>query len=204
MRLFSSISYLDFKSKKRFLIKLNFLSFVVLVVLAFLTANSGYADNPKIYSIESNSDWILDRDRIIKNDDCDEIWEVLWSWSKKGNLEAREGLLTHIIYFGLDRPGTDQSFQSRQRDVVILGIHSIGVTKQLTHSQETALSLLRDSEDRRAKKFLACVDQKLSADCAKIAVEEKIIPSFEEYASEVDKAISKGSRPQCARPPKHD
>lgn len=152
-------------------------------------------------SIETDPKWIDDIARVTStNASCQEKWDILWGWSKKGNLQARNGL-SSMIWFGmLDRPGSDGYTASRQRDFVILSVHSFGYTDDYPGTKSLKLatfSTLNKINYAAAERVRRCEEKGFAHKCSSMAVQEGLVPSFEGYVEEIEKYISQGFKPNC-------
>lgn len=149
-------------------------------------------------------------EKFEKKKDCQSIWNYLWPKAKAGDKDARFVLLTLIIswphFMSLTMPGHQSDLVSTTRDGIIMGMHSAGTkfvpnfsTKEQTHP---AIDILRELLNQiSGQKFLACLKQKDSNLCIEEAVEINLIPSFEDYAKEIDTLVAAGYQPQCSFPP---
>ena len=130
---------------------------------------------------------------------CQGTWDILWSWSKRGNLEARAGLLLTMAMADREMPGRSGDSISRMRDATVLAVHSLGVSGA---EGETVTSFLKGLEQYGSatarEKFFACASEAPSQDCARIAVDEKLVPPFEHYVAEVDLFLAQGQKSTCS------
>lgn len=143
---------------------------------------------------------------------CEESWDVLWPWAKKGNLEARFTLFFLMTpppdMKPLFAPGSSGDRISWQRDVIIMLTHSLGYKgdPDLKDNQLDVLAHYNDAlalykkfglgSDYKSVEFLKCA-QENKDNCAAIAVKNKIVPSFEEYAQQIDLFLEKGMKAHC-------
>lgn len=142
---------------------------------------------------------------------CEERWDKLWSSAKQGNLIARAGIL-FLIAPPLDGeriflPGRTGDSISILRDSIILAVHSTGVkysVKQynLAHAEtvHTFYSYV-PLKEFNGKDFFSCLKEKNTQECADIAVKDRLVPSFEDYANEIDMAMSNGKTVKCLPSP---
>ena len=97
-----------------------------------------------------------------------------------------------------EMPGRSGDSVSRMRDAMILAVHSVGVSGG---EDEVIMSFLEGLEPYGSvaarKRFFACVRNNPSQDCASIAVEEKLVPSFEDYGDEIDLILAQGKKSTC-------
>ena len=150
----------------------------------------------------------LKSENLTVEDRCNITWDTLWKWSKKGNLQARASLFFFSYPVGahssvINLPGRDGDDLTQQRDVLILGIHSLGVNFEeeslnRSFSNQTKIVFEGFLNDRLKKEpFYKCFIENSDQSCTKIA-EQTLIPSFESYAKEIDALISSGMKPNCS------
>ncbi len=142
--------------------------------------------------------------RLLQAKDCADLWNVLWPEAKAGDLEARAILFYFMIpppdLTFLYAPGNSGDLVSRQRDITTMAVHSQAYDgpfepgyRDLVYerfvSAGFAISLKGDQ-------FLECV--KTSGDnCADIAVKAKLVPSFEDFAKQIDAMTAAGMKSTC-------
>lgn len=169
-------------------------------------------------------DWEKDITYLNKDDfnyygknnlaNCDLFYNVLWSWSKKGNLSARFMLLATIAFSGFEKgmghfvmPTTSWDEMTRKRYLSLLTLYQIG-SKEDTEGFGDA-----DKEENRYffdtfitkinglepdSKFGKCMGKERSQKCVEEAVKDGIIPSFDRFAREIDALYAAGFMPICA------
>lgn len=137
-------------------------------------------------------------------DGCNDLWNALWPSAKEGDLESRAILFFFMI------PPPDLPFQyapgnagdlvSRKRDIVIMAVHSQAYDgpfepgyKDLAYDQ-----YLWSGFDQTwpGKKFLECVKTS-GENCAQIAVDGELVPSFEDFARQIDALMAAGMKSTC-------
>lgn len=160
---------------------------------------------------ETSSGWLAVKERFGNLGNagrCDEQWDVLWPWAKKGKGEAR-ALLLFIMVPPPDMPhvfapGNTGDFVSRMRDAEIMAIHSYDYkpNEKVHEAYEDVVYQLGVNagfaDSIEGREFLACVKSK-SKSCADIAVKGKLVPSFEDYARQVDALINQGFESTCIK-----
>lgn len=142
-----------------------------------------------------------------KNDkSCNEVWNSVWTAAKEGDLESRFKLfvsMAPLIHMTpIVPPGSSGDVITQIRHIVILAVHSHNFLVMLPN-QKIAIDQVKEVRDTyikvaydlyemvgfnkntHGKKFLECVKKK-SDNCTKIAVDGKLVPSFEEYAKQID------------------
>lgn len=152
--------------------------------------------------------------KLTDTETCQSIWDFFWPWAKRGNLEARAYFYLMLALPGdwaIRTPIDVSDFASRIRTIIILQIHSAGVQYDETIDEDTK-SLYPDLAEFYEKQievwdgmkggtYMPCIKEastKESAQrCAQIAVQEKLVPSFEDFAAEVDALIAQGLRLTC-------
>lgn len=129
---------------------------------------------------------------------CQAAWNLLWPWARKGNLEARALLLMDAYTNGRIMPGRNRDWITVSRDMMILAVHSAGVEGETynkildeQYKTEFAKSVFSKGSD------LNCFVQSRSQDCTKTAVAHHVVPSFKQYADEIDLLIKAGKRSVC-------
>lgn len=134
---------------------------------------------------------------------CQQSWNILWPWAKKGNLEARAELLGDYYAYKRSMPGHGD-WISIKRDLIVLLIHSAGYNYKDNRRYEGSrmmpfeiLKELLDSDYPSAKEFSVCRSDSLTTACADQVIKLGLVPSFEDYAAEIDFQISRGKVSRC-------
>jgi hypothetical protein len=172
---------------------------------------------PSLVIAQDDSEWLADKARLEKlrsenltNEElCQKTWDILWSWSKKGNLEARAWLFFLLLPPGshadvLHMPGRSGDYLTKIRDGLILAAHSSGVEYENKRYNERHYGITYSFFSEMPVKniggdtFLKCIALSQSKDCAQIAVDKKLVPSFENYAAEIDALLTQGMKPSCS------
>lgn len=132
---------------------------------------------------------------------CEAIWKVVWPLAKAGNKEARFGILMSVTlgHFGLAPNYRDKV--SSSRIFLILALHSFGaqsLAKDAQRAAGTYPSFLSDYPFMKDDiKFAECVTRGQTPECARVAVDDHLIPSFDDFAKEIDALIEAGTAPLC-------
>lgn len=176
---------------------------VFLISLCF--CNQGFAAS---YNSSNDPAWIIDKQKLEKIQECSDVWDILWPWAKSGNLEARTMLYTYTVVSSAYNskfllPGESGDLVTKMRNILILGVHSEDY-KETSNSDDAVRSVVRsmykqyefDARDK-GKKFLQCLDSKGTKNCSKLAVEAGLVPSFENYAKQIDAFVNAGMEVQC-------
>ncbi|MCG7870491.1 MAG: hypothetical protein JAZ11_00125 [Candidatus Thiodiazotropha lotti] len=174
---------------------------LTLLLTACATASSVVA--------EDNPEWLADKARLeslTEENRCEEQWNILWKWAKRGNMQARS-----MIYFlmvpspdmaPIYAPGNSGDFMSSIKDIVVVAVHSHDYRTSLSNDDvysEAAYELYKQvgfDKSFRGRKYLECVKAE-KKDCAEVAVEEKLVPSFNDYAAQIDAFIAEGMTITC-------
>jgi hypothetical protein len=144
----------------------------------------------------------------VNSGDCKNYWDALWPAAKSGDLKARERLFfllavrmhSDVIY----PPGRTGDYITHLRDITVFAVHSIGVAHEtqtnrqaLIETSEAYFSQAGFGAFQRGREFLICVETKADDSCARLAVQNKLVPSFEEYANELDAIAATGKKSIC-------
>jgi hypothetical protein len=152
--------------------------------------------------------------KLSDAEQCQHNWDFVWPWAKRGNLQARAMiyvLLTIPKRQRLVMPGLPTDDLSLFRDTIIFYVHSLGVQYEDVVDEDILsvsgeMAEFHQGEIGRlysvtSTHLRACIKAAHSREavqpCAKVAVDEGIVPSFESYAAEVDALIAQGLRPTC-------
>lgn len=145
------------------------------------------------------------KDVFVRSGFCsEELWEVLWSEAKAGDLEARAILFFFMIppphIPRLTPPGSTGDLVSRKRDIAIMAVHSQAYDgpfergyRDLAYDQFVSAGF---DYPPGTSDFMKCV--KASGDnCADIAVKAGLVPSFEDFAKQIDAMAAAGMKSTC-------
>lgn len=168
--------------------------FPIVVAVIFLSALTKVAKAEDLL-------WVADREKLarISDENCQEAWDILWPWAKKGNLEARLKLLGLVQWGIVTVPGHADS-ASRWRDMSILTIHSSGYEGNIKNvaPEDPRLTTFVSADFQIIyRDFLECYQKGDSIQCAEKAVKNKRVPSFSDYAEEIDGLVARGHRAYC-------
>lgn len=140
---------------------------------------------------------------------CQATFDLVWSWAKKGDLEARADMsdMLYPSWPGLPQmfmPGRSQDKLSSNRDAIILRIHSLGVhfadeNDRRRYEQNSQVIYAPIEGTAAGSRFWMCLESKKAEECRieAAAKEYKLVPTFEEYAAEIDFLIEHGYKPAC-------
>lgn len=174
------------------------LAFFAAIIVATTFSTSARSDDA--------SDWAADKARLeqLANEGrCEGYWDVLWPWAKKGNDEARELLLVSLLpgphMEGVCSPGSQCDFVTHMRDIIIVAVHASPI--QYKEYKEAVNSYFQQwgfEDVKQGKEFMECFNNTTSdKDCASLAVGANIVPSFEEYAAQIDAMLADGLKSKC-------
>ena len=183
---------------------------VLLPLLVFVAALSaamptGAQDKTPDKTFAPAGIWAEDFEKIMSGSvPCPQRWDILWHWSKTGNVAARGQLLYELTWGDTYRPAYAHDPSLRFRDMAILSVYSFDDKEpDMEKLQKLGVDHLRFLQWSNDKRFFACLDKHgYKEACAAMAIEDGLVPSFEDYAKEVDAAIAAGQRPVCNRPEK--
>lgn len=158
---------------------------------------------------ESEGDWAKEKEKLgsVTGDGaCQEKWNILWDWSKRGNLEARYLLFLMILSPPemdlLIPPGYTNDIASRNYHLTVLATHLCRYVPSLDEGNSEG-SILNDfyiyshfDESGAGKEFLKSY-KAAEKNCADIAVQEGLVPSFDDYTKQIDRMLSLGKVPSC-------
>lgn len=134
--------------------------------------------------------------------DCAKAWDLLWPWAKNGRTEARAILAGGIHASGLTPPGASTDAVTRFRNLVILTVHGAADGDATTMTILKGLLASDLATNIGGRKLKTCLDAGRAPDvCVRVAIESGFVPSFAEYARQIDATASSSPRPaQCALP----
>lgn len=179
----------------------SIIAFFASIIVAITFSTSARSDD--------TSDWAADKARLeqlVNEGRCEGYWDVLWPWAKKGNDEARELLLMSLVppphMDGICSPGSTCDWITQMRDATVMAVHSSPFSRDAY--AEAARFVFEEWEIKKlpqGKDFIHCALTENAgdnaADCASIAVNANISPSFDEYAQQIDAMIANGLKSRC-------
>lgn len=135
---------------------------------------------------------------------CDLLYNILWQWSKKGNLNARSRIFISMAIAPMSGsafllPTTSSDRMTYMRQLALLAIYQVGSEEEKDNFiKETADSFITEFLDNRlGKNLVTCIQKNRSYRCVEEAVKEGAIPSFDRFAKEVDTIYAAGFPPIC-------
>lgn len=171
----------------------------LLAFLAFTAAAPAYATDEQLSPLIRE---------LQAAGDCAKYWDILWPKAKAGDMEARWNMYflmvspPHMdIMFA---PSASQDYVTKMRNAYIIAVHAYDYDGENLSDEEkeviadykkTSLSLFKHAGFSE-EKFMACV-RKGKSKCSHLAVEEKLVPSFEDYAKEIDALMAQGIKSTC-------
>lgn len=193
---------------------------VALVFLAIFPAISTRAeeeeDNPLLsrytedWTPKQADEWrkILPQLQAINASDtslseqCVARWNILWPLAKAGNLKARNSLFMNLIFSFVRIPDYPSDILSMNRLGVTLFMHSRGAPRaysNLDHLDPRGLGLSYSSFSALTQNepVMTCMARGERQECTRLAVQQKLIPSFDGLAAEIDGYLQNGKTFQC-------
>lgn len=139
---------------------------------------------------------------------CEQYWGVLWPLAKSGNVEARAWIFFLMTSPPgmpvLMAPGATNDYTTRLSDAVKMSVYAQdykGKWSDQIKNSNTALALYKRMgfyEQPNAESFLKCVEE--DGVCSDLAISNKLVPSFKEYAERIDIIIKSGIQSKCVLP----
>ena len=172
------------------------------------------------YNPQSDPQWVADEarletlipsEKISDQERCLMLWNTWWPWAKKGNLEARAGLLAYVFPTASDSgilipPGSAGDYVSQVRNALILGANiasaDSGQDKKLQDEYKDTFELLYKlylNDGSRGSAFAECMKDRPPREC--VYNYGDLFPSFQQYAVQIDALVVQGMRPKCKFPP---
>lgn len=184
------------------MLKLTLLSTIILV-MATITAQAEPPKNKDMIEWEGKGKVFQDL-YLNDPDGCNKVFNALWPDAKKGDLNARFYLLLQMATMhgpSMDIPSPSTDIETRQRQYLIMAAHSIGTTLTDEHSPlnnyntEMAIAFIRDLGGN--SDFKECLQKSPSPECVKLGIKNEDIPSFDNFAKEIDLFINAGYKAKC-------
>jgi hypothetical protein len=180
----------DFLEPQRFFRRFLLL-LLSIVFLGCLPAKAAESSDRK--QVESKAVALMD------SHDCAGAWEILWPLAKTGNPQALTLLTQLVVFHDLVPPVSISRSQTatleEQRLDHLLALGMAGWKNLKSEDEVTATGLVtamaeeRDGDD--LKRLARCMKNNEDKDqCVKLAVDLKLIPSFEEYVKTMDRATA--------------
>lgn len=147
-------------------------------------------------------------ENLTEDQRCQVIWNILWSWTKKREFDANFAL-AKLSYSGgfpgvprMILPGRIGDEISSRRDSVILLIGLMDLQQEKSpYSGENYETFF--SGWPKGESFLQCMKSESPSYCAKYAtrtgdvIDTQLVPSIEQFSTEVDSLIAQGMKPKC-------
>ena len=165
------------------------------------------------YSVEQQkADWRNAEKRMAEirasnlseEEKCQKNWDVIWPLEKAGNLEAIYADFQASALGSIAIQGIPEDRLTRIRYGTVFMFYVLGSSR---HNEEMKYSSPEIywkiasenspviANNTRLKK---CMLEEMSQVCTDIAVQEKLIPSFAQYAAEIDMYLANGAKVQCS------
>lgn len=145
-------------------------------------------------ALEEDVDWASTAKRLESmGGECSGSWQILWSLGKTGNKNALAEIAASIPWAGLVPPGYPIEYESVTRLRLLFSVYSMpNSTQHYPSVFSSAVKILgREREDSAeiasVHDCLSTVSSEQDADrCISLAVQNDLIPSFEQFVDEVD------------------
>lgn len=190
--------------------------FILFVILTFNITTAIAADTQNDWK-SAYKDWqsqYTQNKPQTGNETCQRLWDFVWPWAKRGNIEAR-GMLYTIMTLPRGSspllPLASRDYISYMRYLIILQVHSAGV-QYLEGAEEDVKSIYTEMSKFHEKQlgfldnlsggnYMPCIKNattlQSTQNCTQIAEKQGLVPSFKDFASEVDAMIAQGLLPSC-------
>lgn len=136
--------------------------------------------------------------RLEEKSPCQVLWTQLWEQSKQGSYQARYYLASAVMERVLHLPDQGQG----ARSLAILTVHSLGYSDGSPFSQERPEMIaeyFRSLRNPSNEEFFSCLEKVKSARCARVGVDKGIIPTFEQFAEDIDAMVKAGHKAECVK-----
>ncbi|POF32428.1 hypothetical protein [Roseibium marinum] len=135
---------------------------------------------------------------LLRTGDCPAAWRILWPQAKAQNAQAFTLLAESLVALGLNPPGLPEDDLGWKRTYLFLAVNGYSAKSNLAGLE--LLKLLKSDllAQPAGEKVALCLenDEKRSR-CVDEAVKAKLIPSFEEFVSEVEEEQVSSDQPKC-------
>ena len=181
--------------------------FIVSTIFLISMLNAGVAFSKDVDTWESDKKKI---ENMSGESACEDRWNIIWKWAKKGNLEARYYMFVLMVPLpdmsSLCVPSYDKDSASYRRDLLIWAAYSLDFVPGDEMGDEYIK--IRDSyredtkmwigdlgkESEKVQNLIKCIESKKN-NCTEVAVEYGFVPSFKDYAKQVDALLNVGFLP---------
>lgn len=180
------------------------LKFIFLATaLLFISTSIAHAESKDI--VEWNKKQKIFEDWYANDPDgCNKVFTAVWKDAEKGDLNARFYLLVQMtMMHGADMnlPSPSADYLTRHRQYIIMSAHSIGSTldNEGTADKKYYTDIILQTMDNISplRDFEDCLQKDRSPECVKLAVKDGFLPSFEDFAKEIDLYIKAGYTAKC-------
>lgn len=122
----------------------------------------------------------------------------MWLNTKAGDYESRKNIFVLTRYLGMNLPGQSDDEATRARNFTSLLIYTMAASqdKQASVQNLEAITSLAPHLGQNTR-FSDCMLTGQQKKCAQIALDEKLVPSFEEFAAEIDAAGPEAVTAMC-------
>lgn len=143
---------------------------------------------------------------VSDEEKCQQIWSYNWQLQKEGNLNARYDAYYGLVHGWFFIQGRPQDRLLASRDSSIYEFHAFGsATMQKDMGSKTpqelweSITMFRPIFARNTALETCVLDKGLDQACTQIAVQEGLIPSFAEFAAEIDMFLANGAHFVCPK-----
>ena len=153
----------------------------------FAQDNKTLSDNRHV-TLSEIEKWIGNK----SEEDCEEVFNYLWPMAKEENPNAIATLMSLTFSLGLNMPGRGMDYISRLRDYQILSVYGLDSSDENFYEFSSYyLSVFNVYKD-----FKNCHEQARKK-CSSLLA-GGAIPTFEDYAREIDVFLKAGYKPTCS------
>lgn len=126
---------------------------------------------------------------------CARLWDAVWPWFKKGEVEVVQGLMMGQDGWGVVMlPLSVSQYQNRAERYamsIYLQLAQDGMLRTSLSPKITNVSL------KTADEYLACIQSHSEMDCAETAVAQGDVPRFDDFVSVIDARVGAGHKAMC-------
>ncbi len=126
---------------------------------------------------------------------CDELWDEIWPWFKRGEAEVIEGLMMGSAGWGdIAPPLAEDEIQARNERFSMDVYRILARAGKLDQStfKENPITSLNAADD-----YLACIQRNPEEVCAENAMEAGSVLPFNNFIRLIESRIEGGRKPIC-------
>ncbi len=133
---------------------------------------------------------------------CEKSWNLTWSLAKRGYAKGYEDLMYMMGYGWANLPGRTSRSSHARSDMLLLIVHYLGKEEPPRDPQQRRNNYIEMLSEKPFSiatnpRFRECLLHGELTDCPRIAVEEKLVPSFEQFAAQIDAAGPEAVTAMC-------